>query len=162
MMKVSQNSTKSRRLARFALVPAAAAVLTMIPLAGTASAVGCNGTGCENKGPVAMGCDADAHTVVVGEVYSTGGGRTDFELRWSNKCWAGWARTGDSKYAATISVEKWNPDRTVLITRRTVTIADGVHDWTNMVGGKGYMVRACATEKRSNKTSCTPFRGTDS
>lgn len=151
-----------RSLTRLALVPAAATVFTMIPLAGSAFAVGCNGTGCENKGPVAMGCDADGHTVLVGEVYSSQGGRTDYELRWSNKCWAGWARTGDSKYAATISVEKWNPDRTKLITRRTVTIKNGQHDWTNMVGGKGYMVRACATEKATGKTTCTPFAGTDS
>ncbi|WP_189188663.1 DUF2690 domain-containing protein [Streptomyces albiflavescens] len=157
-----EKSRRMKSLAKVALVPLAAAVVSLVPLGGTAYAAGCNGTGCENKGPVSMGCDRDAHTVLVGEVYSTAGGRTDFELRWSNSCWAGWARTGDSVYAATISVEKWNPDRTTLISRRTVDVKDGRHDWTNMVGGKGYMVRACGKEKTSGKLSCTPFAGTDS
>ncbi|MFE7514194.1 DUF2690 domain-containing protein [Streptomyces sp. NPDC057540] len=152
----------ARPLARVAVVPAAAAVLALVPLGGTAYAAGCNGTGCENKGPVSMGCDKDARTISVGEVYSSSGGRTDFELRWSDACWAGWARTGASVYASTISVEKWNPDRTTVVSRRTVTVADGQHDWTNMVGGKGYMVRVCGTERNTGRTACSRFLGTDS
>ncbi|WP_411109612.1 hypothetical protein [Streptomyces sp. c-19] len=151
----------SRPLARLAVVPAAAAVLSLVPLGGTAYAAGCYGTGCENQGPVSMGCDKDARTIAVGEVYSSAGGRTDYELRWSDACWAGWARTGAATvYASTISVEKWNPDRTVVISRRTVTVPDGGHDWTNMVGGRGYMVRACAKEHFTGRTACTAFRGT--
>lgn len=151
----------SRSLARLAMVPAAAAALSLVPLGGTAYAAGCSGTGCENKGPVSMGCDADARTVAVGEVYSSIGSRTDFELRWSSACGAGWARTGaETVFASTISVEKWNPDRTVVISRRTVTVPNGGHDWTNMVGGRGYMVRACAKEHDTGRTACTRFLGT--
>ncbi|WP_432122884.1 DUF2690 domain-containing protein [Streptomyces sp. S1] len=138
-------------------------MISLVPLGGTAYAAGCKGTACENKGPVAMVCDKDARTVASGEVYSSQGGRTDYELRWSNTCWAGWARTGSgSVYASTISIEKWNPDRTVLVSRRTVTVKNGQHDWTNMVGGKGYMVRACAKEANTGRSTCTGFLGTDS
>ncbi|WP_369248087.1 hypothetical protein [Streptomyces sp. R41] len=91
-----------KSLAKPALVPVAAAVVSLVPRGGTAYAAGCNGTGCEN-----------------------------------------------------------DPDRTTLISRRTVDAKDGQHDWTNMVGGKGYMVRACGKEKTSGKLSCTPFAGTD-
>ena len=83
------------RIAALAIVAALAPVISPFgePIA---SAVGCHGSTCNGKSPVAMGCGADAVTInsVVDEDNASGGtfGRQVVELRYSRKCNASWSR----------------------------------------------------------------------
>lgn len=86
------------RLIRFAAVLGFAAAATIVPqgVAGAAAAVGCRGSSCNGKNPVAMGCAADATSInrVIDEDRASGGtfGRQVVTLRYSRRCNASWAR----------------------------------------------------------------------
>ncbi len=64
------------------------------------AAVGCRGSSCNGKSPVAMRCSADAVTInsVVDEDRASGGtfGRQVVSLRYSRRCNASWSRVSAS------------------------------------------------------------------
>ena len=93
---------QTSRMTRLAIVLGFALAATLGPLgiAGAAPTVGCRGSGCNGKSPVAMGCAADAASInkVVDEDRASGGtfGRQVVTLRYSRRCNASWARVTSS------------------------------------------------------------------
>ncbi|MFF2849991.1 DUF2690 domain-containing protein [Streptomyces sp. NPDC058001] len=129
-------------LTRAATISAAAVTLTLIPLAGTSYAASCSGAGCDNKGPVATGCDvtdvATQRTVNNNERVA--------ELRWSFDCQAAWVRvvqkSSNPVYPAYGYIEKYNSSGT-LLKSLSVAFPSSGSDWSNMLGGTAYYYRVC-------------------
>lgn len=90
------------RLSRLAVALTLAIAVTIGSpnVAVAAPSVGCRGTGCNGKSPVAMRCATDAVSInnVVDEDRASGGtfGRQVVTLRYSRRCNASWARVTSS------------------------------------------------------------------
>jgi hypothetical protein len=130
------------KTAKAALISAAAVALTMIPLAGTSYAAGCNGAGCDNKGPQTNNCDDSVSTPRTVNSHSRVA-----QLRWSHDCVAAWVRVTNnadpSQYASYATIEKYNADGRLLKSLRVDTPSTGKTDWSNMLGGSQYYYRVC-------------------
>lgn len=134
---------------RVAVVSAAAVVLGLIPLAGTSYAAGCSNAGCDNLGPKATGCEADA----------VGHGTVDnndriAELRWSHKRQAVWVRVTSKLrdpawYGSYATIEKYDNKSGKLVRALRVNVPkrSGQSDWSNMLGGD-YPYRVCEDRLR--------------
>ncbi|MCX4984638.1 DUF2690 domain-containing protein [Streptomyces sp. NBC_00572] len=147
-----------RMIAKMATVSAAAMTMALVPLAGTSYAAGCSGAGCDNKGPVSMGCDGDAVT----KQTATADGSLKAELRWSPACQAAWVRVTDpsgpnawwDKYG---SIEKWSGYGTGFQRSLEVTFPDPGSDWSNMLGGSTSYYRVCIKDSGTGHVDCSNF-----
>lgn len=114
---------------------ATASFLTVsIQTATPASAAGCWNTGCDNKGPKAMGCRADQKTL-------TSGGGGAIQLRYSDACRAMWAYAAHAPYfwdeEIHLEMQKKVDGKWVFKRRLTVQFeVGGGADWTNMLGSR--------------------------
>ncbi|MFJ6571396.1 DUF2690 domain-containing protein [Streptomyces sp. NPDC091292] len=129
-------------LTRAATISAAALTMTLIPLAGTSYAATCSGAACDNKGPVATGCDsADVATQ-----RTVNNENRVAELRWSFGCGAAWVRvvqnSSNPVYPAYGYIEKYNSSGT-LLKSLSVAFPSSGSDWSNMLGGTSYYYRVC-------------------
>ncbi|MFE7516559.1 DUF2690 domain-containing protein [Streptomyces sp. NPDC057540] len=143
-------------LAKTAGVAAAAMTMALVPLAGTSYAAGCSGSGCDNRGPVSMGCDADATT----KVSTVNGNGFKAELRWSNACQAGWVRTtspdGSQWWPRYGSIEKWLGAGTDF--QRSLSVQfpyQAGTDWSNMLGSGSAYYRVCIND--NGNVTCSNF-----
>lgn len=129
-------------MSRGAAVTAAAFALTLVPLAGTSYAATCNSTGCENKGPVATGCDSASVTTF----RTVNNNDRIAELRWASGCDAAWVRVHNESsnplYNAYGYIEKYDSAGKFLKSL-SVRVPDSGTDWSNMLGGASYYYRVC-------------------
>ncbi|MDT0474128.1 DUF2690 domain-containing protein [Streptomyces griseoviridis] len=143
---------------RVSAVVTAAMAAVLIPLAGTSYAASCSGTGCDNKGPVGYGCDADAVTKK-----TVSDGIRKAELRWSAKCAAGWVRGSDpvgkdDYWAHYAYIEKHSTESGApLLKSLSVAIPDGGSDWSNMLGGSNYYYRVCQKDAGTLEVWCSGY-----
>ncbi|MEU6163265.1 DUF2690 domain-containing protein [Streptomyces tanashiensis] len=148
-----------RMIAKIAGISAAALTMALVPLAGTSYAAGCSGAGCDNRGPVSMGCDADA--VTKGSATSRTHSGLRVELRWSPTCQAAWARvtaTGEQWYERYGVIEKWSGKGSGFQRSLQVTFPNPGSDWTNMLGSPTAYYRACiSAPAATDEVDCTPF-----
>ncbi|MEU7663878.1 DUF2690 domain-containing protein [Streptomyces lincolnensis] len=125
-----------------AAVAGAAMTAVLIPLGGTSYAAGCNSTGCDNKGPMAMDC-SDQYTTTARTVNNN---NRIGELRWSSTCDAAWVRvyneSSNPVYNAYGYIEKYNSSGT-LLRSLSVAVPSSGNDWSNMLGGASYQYRIC-------------------
>ncbi|MGX4689011.1 DUF2690 domain-containing protein [Streptomyces sp. JNUCC 63] len=146
-----------RFLMKAATITAAAMSATLIPLAGTSyAAASCNGTYCDNLGPVTYGCDGDAVTKK-----SVSDGVSTAELRWSAKCLAAWVRvknpTGGYWWNHYGHIEKHNGAGGPLVRSLSVNIPNPGSDWSNMLGGSTYYYRVCISDQGTNDIYCSGY-----
>ncbi|MEU0096122.1 hypothetical protein [Kribbella sp. NPDC006257] len=95
--------------------------VAMVALTGltatTASAVGCTGTGCYNKGPVAMGCTADQRAISSGEY--------DVVVIYSPACRAAWVQSyaTPSFWCISLQIERgfYDHDHNLIVDKRLST-----------------------------------------
>ncbi|WP_323137145.1 MULTISPECIES: DUF2690 domain-containing protein [unclassified Streptomyces] len=140
----SDGAIVKKMVTRGAAVSVAALALTLIPLAGTSYAASCSGAGCDNKGPVATGCDSEGVTTPR-EIDNNG---RVAQLRWSAGCSAAWVRvvqqSSNPIYNATGYIEKYNSSGT-LLKSLSVSFPSSGSDWSNMLGGASYYYRVCVS-----------------
>ena len=127
-----------------------------------AAAVGCTGTGCDNKGPKGNGCFNDDKTIASG-----GGG--DILLRYSDACHAMWAYGpyAPQFWDVELQIEmqhyyapkdQWVAGNPARLT--TVFEAQGGPDWTNALGARNsdYRFRAIYYDQPGgNRIEATPW-----
>jgi hypothetical protein len=104
----------------------------------TASAVGCVGASCYNKGPVAMGCTKDQRVIATADV--------PLYVYYSPACKAVWAISFDTISlgypCATVQIEK-SADAINVVQRLSQRLCPGeTSDWTNMLATGGWYFRA--------------------
>ena len=136
-----------------------AILLWMIPQA--KAEVMCDGYGCDNKDPIAMGCAADAITVASAPIYSNFDGQQIgyVELRWSAACGTNWSRVTrtDGAFAEAMHavVERSNPYKRVF-----EVLTGYAQIYSNMVYARYIPARACGLIDQSwiSGHNCTDWR----
>ncbi|MEV7565940.1 DUF2690 domain-containing protein [Streptomyces tanashiensis] len=145
-------------IAKVATVSAAAMTMALVPLAGTSYAAGCSGAGCDNRGPVSMGCDGDAVTKASVTARNNPGLRA--ELRWSPSCTAAWVRVsaeGEQWWDRYGSVEKWGGKGTDFQRSLQVKFPNPGSDWSNMLGSPTAYYRVCIKDTATELVDCSVF-----
>lgn len=103
----------------------------------TASAVGCVGESCYNKGPVSMGCTSDQRSI-------TSHGGYGLYVYYSPACQAVWAiKYTDATWdhCVYVELERARSDKIVQARLRQEVCPNEASDWTNMFP-KGWYFRA--------------------
>ncbi len=149
------------RLTRLAVALTLAIGLTVVSpnVAVAAPTVGCRGSGCNGKNPVAMRCAADAVSInkMVDEDRASGGtfGRQVVTLRYSRRCNASWARVTSSAggtAAVTSATAYMGGYKTS--TKRTMSGAGSIYSKMR----SGSAINACGRTSFNNgavvKTNC--------
>jgi hypothetical protein len=130
---VKMRQKLARRLGVLLSIAMLAVGLTVVT-ASTASAVGCYGESCYNKGPVAMGCTADQRLI------SAPAWSPDLQVLYSPACRAAWAAsTWEPLYGCWyLEIERARSNLIPHSRLRIEHCAGEAREWTNMFPGGWY------------------------
>lgn len=128
--------SRSRAVRAMSIASAALVLIIGLLVPTSASAVGCVGASCNNKGPVSMGCNKDGRVIA-------GPASMDIKVVYSPTCKAVWASSYSPplNWCVDVQLERAHYELATLIVdgRLSVRLCPGeAGDWTNMfaTGGK--------------------------